>query len=199
MRIRSAVSLEYFSSIWMGIEVAGSIVVGLIAGSFALLAFGGDSVVELISASVVLRHLRFDAAGSEHIGMKTARATNLLLFSLVPIIGAGSVLSYLSGLRPEGSPFGIVIAIGAVIVMPYLWLRKKRMGEETRCLPLSMDATESAACFFMSIALLGGLLAEFFLGLWWMDYLATAVILGFVTREALEGRREMQEVARSAT
>ena len=92
---------------------------------------------------------------------------------------------------------GIALALGAVVVMPYLWLRKRKMGEETRCLPLSMDATESATCFFMALALLGGLLAEFFLGLWWMDYLAASVILSFVAREAVEGRRTLEADAES--
>ena len=44
----------------MAVEVIGSITVGLVAGSFALLAFGGDSIVELLSGVVVLRHLRKD-------------------------------------------------------------------------------------------------------------------------------------------
>ena len=191
MRIRSAVTLEYLSSVWMSIEVIGSVVVGLAAGSFALLAFGGDSVIELMSASAVLRHLRLDAGGSEHLGMRTAKVTNVLLFSLVPIIGLGSVFSYLSGLRPESSPLGIAVTIGAVVIMPYLWLRKKKMGRETRCAPLSMDATASATCFLMALALLGGLLAEFSFGLWWMDYLSTGIILVFVGREAIEGRRTL--------
>jgi divalent metal cation (Fe/Co/Zn/Cd) transporter len=199
VRISRAVTVEYLSSLWMVVEVAGSIGVGLLTGSLALLAFGGDSVVELLSASVVLGHLRNDAGGSEHLGMKTARATNLLLFSLIPVIGAGAASSLLLGLRPEGSPIGIAVAIGAVVVMPYLWLRKRRLGEETRCMPLSMDASESATCFFMSMALLGGLLAEYFLGLWWVDYVAAAVILVFVAREALEGRREMDVIARNET
>ena len=197
MRIRSAVSLEYLSSAWMAVEVVGSVAVGLLAGSFALLAFGGDSIVELISASVVLRHLRRDASGSDHLGAGTGRATNLLLFSLIPIIGGGAAFSYLSGLKPEGSPLGIAVAIGAVVIMPYLWLRKRMMGKETRCLPLSMDATASATCFFMASALLGGLLAEFFLGLWWVDYLAAAVILSFVAREAVGGRRALEADAES--
>src|SRR2546428_6656073 len=41
-RIGNGIRIEYFSSAWMTIEVLGSIGVGLIAGSFALLAFGGD-------------------------------------------------------------------------------------------------------------------------------------------------------------
>lgn len=78
--------------------------------------------------------------------------------------------------------------------MPYLYSRKKRIGEETRCLPLKMDAIESVTCFFMAAVLLGGLLAEYFLGLWWADYLATGVILVFVAREAIESYRELHEV-----
>jgi len=78
------------------------------------------------------------------------------------------------------------LAIGAVIVMPYLWFEKRSIGKETRNLPLSIDAVESITCLLMAITLLGGLLAEYLFGLWWVDYLATAVILAFVAREAVE-------------
>ena len=77
--------------------------------------------------------------------------------------------------------------------MPHLWLEKRNIGRETRSLPLSTDAVESVTCFFMSVALLGGLLAEYFFGLWWADYLATAVILAFVAREAFESYHELRE------
>lgn len=178
--------MEYIGSAWMSIEVAGSIGVGLLSGSFALIAFGSDSLVELLSALVVVRHLREDVGGSGKLGRKTARLTSVLLISLLPIIGTGAGYSFLIGTRPEGSLLGIVIAVGAVVVMPYLWLQKRRIGTETNCLPLKIDAVESATCFLMSVALLGGLLAEFLLGMWWTDYLATGVILVFVAREASE-------------
>ncbi len=195
MRIRTGIKLEYFSSAWMIVEVVGSIGVGLIAGSFALLAFGGDSLIELISGFAVLTYLRRDASGSEMHSKRTEQLTSALLFSLIPIIGPGAVYSYISGLRPEGSPLGIAIAIGAVIVMPYLWLEKKKIGQETRSSPLSMDAVESVTCLFMALALLGGLLAEFFLGLWWVDYVATGVILAFVVKEAAESYHELHQEA----
>jgi divalent metal cation (Fe/Co/Zn/Cd) transporter len=177
----------------MVVEVAGSIGVGILSGSLALLAFGGDSIVELLSAFVVFSHLREDVTGSSRLGKKTALTTTILLFALIPVIGLGAVYSYASGLRPEGSLIGVAIAVGAAVIMPYLWLEKRRIGRETRCLPLSIDAVESATCFLMSIALLSGLLAEYFLGLWWADYLATAVILAFVAREGVESYREMGE------
>ncbi|HEV2119973.1 MAG TPA: cation transporter [Candidatus Bathyarchaeia archaeon] len=197
MRIRNGIKIEYVSSIWMTIEVLGSVGFGLIAGSFALLAFGGDSLVELISGIAVLTGLRRNSSSSSNTdGMrskKTEQFTSGLLFALIPVIGLGAIYSYIKGLKPEGSPLGIAIAIGAVVVMPYLYLEKKKIGRETRSLPLSIDAIESVTCLFMAIALLGGLLAEYFLGLWWADYLATGVIIGFVARETVESYHELHE------
>lgn len=141
MRIRSGIRIEYVGSAWMVVEVLGSIGFGVIAGSFALLAFGGDSLVELVSGIAVLAGLRKDsssAVGQEGThGRRTERLTNALLFSLIPVIGSGAILSYITGLKPEGSLLGIIVAVGAVIVMPYLYVQKKRIGRETRSLSLS--------------------------------------------------------------
>jgi len=195
MRTRTGVRVEYLSSAWMTVEAAASIVLGLVAGSLALLAFGGDSLIELISGIAVLSYLRRDTNDSgTHESKRTGQVTSALLFALIPIIGLGAVYSYLAGLRPEGSPIGIAVAVGAVIMMPYLWSQKSRIGRETRALPLSIDALESITCFFMSLALLGGLVVEYFTGLWWVDYVATGVILLFVVREAIESYYELHEV-----
>jgi len=180
----------------MTVEVLGSIGFGVVAGSFALLAFGGDSLIELISGIAVLTNLRKDSSsntGNGMYGKRTEQFTSALLFALIPVIGLGMVYSYFSGLKPEGSVLGIAIAIGAVIVMPYLYVEKKKIGRETRSLPLSIDAIESVTCIFMAVALLGGLLAEYFLGIWWADYLATGVILAFVAKEAVESYGEIRE------
>ncbi len=195
-RIGDGVKIEYFSSAWMIVEVLASIGFGVIAGSFALLAFGGDSLIELISGVAVLRGLRNDFSVSDSIGVKskkTEQFTSALLFALIPVIGLGAVYSYITGVKAEGSPLGIAIAVGAIIVMPYLYVEKRKIGRETRSLPLSIDAVESVTCLFMALALLGGLLAEYFLGLWWADYLATGVILTFVAREAVESHHELHE------
>ena len=179
----------------MTIEVLGSIGVGLIAGSFALLAFGGDSLIELISGLAVLRGLHRDSSriGGVIDSARTEQFTSALLLLLAPVIGLSAVYSYTTGLRPEGSPLGIVVAVAALIVMPYLYVQKKRIGRQTRSLSLSMDAVASITCILMATALLGGLLAEYFLGLWWADYLATGIILAFVTREAVESYHELHE------
>lgn len=82
--------------------------------------------------------------------------------------------------------------------MPILWLEKRKIGKETKCLPLSIDAVESATCFFMSLVLLSGLLAISVFSPWWVDYLATGIILAFVGKEAFESLDELNENSTSA-
>lgn len=77
------------------------------------------------------------------------------------------------------------------MVMPHLWFQKRKIGQETRCLPMSIDSYASATCLLMSVALLGGLLIEFLFGFWWADYVATAIILAFVGKETVESHREI--------
>lgn len=179
--------LEYFSIAWMLVEVSGALIAGALASSFALIAFGSDSLVELASAFVVLRHLRLDQGGSKAQGERTALFTSVLLIAIVPIIGISSTYAFfVMRIKPETTLLGLAIAMGAVIIMPILWIQKKRIGEETACLPLTVDAMESATCFLMSLALLVGLLLEFMFHVGWFDYLATLAILAFVAFEARE-------------
>lgn len=181
----------------MAIEVAGALWAGILARSFALIAFGSDSLIELLSAFVVVGYLRKDSGGSTQLGQLSARFTSYLLLALVPTIAILSSYSYfIAGSIPETNYLGIAIAAGAVVIMPILWLEKRRIGQETNCLPLSIDALSSATCFLMSIALLGGLLMEFFLRVAWADYIATLVILLFVAREAVQSFREAHGEAR---
>jgi len=158
----------------------------LLSGSFALLAFGGDSLVEILSGFAMTFHPRGDSAGSNELGEKTERATMLLLVALIPVIGGGALYSYFTGIMPESSLLGIAVALGAVIVMPVLWVKKRGIERETNCAPLLMDAVQSATCFLMSLALLGSLLINYLFGISWVDYAATAVILAFVGKESIE-------------
>lgn len=171
---------------------------GLVAWSLALLAFGGDSFVELLSSFAVVQHLKTSLTGrpSSTPRADTKRAewvTTLLLVSLIPAIGLTTIYSLLSGIKPESSLLAITVAIAAVVMMPVLWFEKKRIGTAANCLPLTIDALESATCFWMSVALLSGLAINYVWRVSWIDYVATFVILVFVAREALESINEVRE------
>jgi divalent metal cation (Fe/Co/Zn/Cd) transporter len=171
----------------MSIEAIGAIAAGVFSGSLALLAFGGDSIIELASSVAVLDHLRTESSGQgrdDKTG-RTEKVTLLLLFLLIPLIGLGTAYAYFSGVEPEPSILGILIAIGALVIMPVLWYEKHRIGKKANCFPIEIDATESATCFLMSAALLVGLAANFLWRLWWFDYLATVFILSFLAREGV--------------
>jgi divalent metal cation (Fe/Co/Zn/Cd) transporter len=181
----------------MSFEVIAAVIAGLLIGkSFALLAFAGDSLVELISAYAILNYLQnlsqkrnFAPEDSE----RTERISLSLLTLLIPVISLGALYSYISGIKPEASPLGIGVSLGAVAVMSYLWTQKKRIGAEANIAPLSIDAIESATCLFMSATVLGGLLIEYFFKISWADYIATAIILGFIILEIGESFQEPKE------
>jgi divalent metal cation (Fe/Co/Zn/Cd) transporter len=109
------------------------------------------------------------------------------------VIGLAAVYSFLSGVKPESSVLGIAVAIAAVVIMPVLWVEKKRIGVAAHFLPLTIDAVESATCFWMSTALVIGLAINYVWKIPWVDYVATFVILVFVAREAVESIHEVRE------
>jgi divalent metal cation (Fe/Co/Zn/Cd) transporter len=195
--IRKGVLVEYVSLAWMTVECAAAIYAGIAVWSLALLAFGGDSFVELLSSVAVVQHLksimRRPEGSADHVENKQVEwATGLLLVSLIPVIGLTALYSFLNGLRPESSLLGILVAASAVVIMPILWYEKKTIGAASNCLPLTIDASESSTCFYMSTALLVGLAVNYATGIWWTDYVATFVILGLVAREAVESIREIR-------
>jgi divalent metal cation (Fe/Co/Zn/Cd) transporter len=192
--LRRGLTIEYISFVWMVIECLVAISAGLMASSLALLAFGGDSVIELISSWAVLSYLRRmgTSTGDKEGSDRAEWITTILLFLLIPTIGFGMIYSFLTRIVPESSVLGIGVAIAAVIGMPVLAIEKKRIGSAGNLLPLSIDAIESWTCFYMSLALLGGLLANYLWRIWWVDYVAAGVILVFVLREALEALEEIR-------
>jgi hypothetical protein len=193
--LKEGLLVEYYSLAWMLVEAIGAFVAGIFSGSLALLAFGGDSIIELLSSIAVLLHLREESKGknTEDKTKKTERVTLLLLVSLIPTIGLGAIYAFLTGVQPESSVLGILIAVIAIVIMPVLWFEKRRIGKMSNCLPLTIDATESATCFSMSAALLIGLVANFLWKLWWVDYAATLLILFFLAKEAREAASKLND------
>ncbi len=193
--IRRGLTIEYISLAWMLVECLVALSAGFMASSLALLAFGGDSVIELISSWTVLSYLRRMKTSTGDIAENHSAEwiTTILLFLLIPTISFGMIDSYLAGIVPESSVLGIAVAIAAVIGMPILAIEKKRIGSAGNLLPLSIDAIESWTCFFMSLALLVGLLVNYLWKIWWVDYVAAGVILIFVLREALEALEEIRD------
>src|ERR1700726_3503776 len=109
----------------MTVETAVSLAAAWMARSPALLAFGGDSAIELFSAIVVLWRFRASDA-HEDVEKRAACVAGALLFALAVFVAVTSVTSLLGYSEPNPTFLGIAILVAAAVVMP--WLAKKKGG-----------------------------------------------------------------------
>jgi hypothetical protein len=70
--IRSGVSLEVLTIGWMLAEAVVAIAAGIAAGSVLLIAFGADSVIELLSGAALLWRLHRESRGESPASVETA-------------------------------------------------------------------------------------------------------------------------------
>src|ERR1700680_3428687 len=85
---------------WMSVESVVSLFAAWRARSAALLAFGGDSAIELFSAVVVLWRFRASAAHGD-AERRAARVAGALLFALAAFVAVISVTSLLGYSEPK--------------------------------------------------------------------------------------------------
>jgi hypothetical protein len=89
--LRRIQRIQVITIVWMVAEAVVSLSAAWIARSPALLAFGGDSAIELLSAIVVLWRFRGYSA-QEHAERRASRIAGILLFALATyVVGASSL------------------------------------------------------------------------------------------------------------
>src|SRR5271168_2608230 len=115
---------------WLSVEAVVSIFAAWRARSPALLAFGGDSAIELLSAVVVLWRFRVSDA-HEEVEKRAARVAGALLFALAAFVAVTSVTSLLGYSEPKPTLLGIAILVAAAAVMPWLAIEKRRLSRAT--------------------------------------------------------------------
>jgi divalent metal cation (Fe/Co/Zn/Cd) transporter len=168
----------------MCVEAAVAVFAALRAQSVALLGFGLDSGIELMSAFVVL--MRFKPGS--HLNEKSAaRLTGLLLFALAVFILLSSILALTNPrFKPEPSYLGIGLLIAAAFAMPWLASQKRRLAAEAKSTSLKADAVQSSMCAYLAWIALGGLILNALFNLSWADPAAALLLVPIVIREGWE-------------
>ena len=181
---KQIVSLQLITILWMCAEAAIAIFAALRAHSVALLGFGADSGIELVSAFVVF--LRFKKVS--HINEKrAARIAGLLLFALAAFILGSSIVAFTNPrFRPEPSCLGIGLLIAAGIFMPWLSAQKRSLAAKTNSGSLKADAVQSSMCAYLAWIALGGLLLNAIFKISWTDPAAAVLLLPIILREGWE-------------
>jgi divalent metal cation (Fe/Co/Zn/Cd) transporter len=165
---------------WMLVECGASLYAAAAAHSPAMLAFGSDSLVELLSATLVLLQFSSLKIIPEE---KAARIAGALLFVLAVIVACTALLSVLLHLRPETSQLGMLVTIAALIVMPILATLKRREARRTNNVALMADAVQSATCAYLALVTLAGLAANAAFHSPWVDSVAALIAVPILFHE----------------
>jgi divalent metal cation (Fe/Co/Zn/Cd) transporter len=178
--------LQGITLVWMLIECGLSLTAAVTACSPSMLAFGSDSLVELLSATVVLLQFlpRFPLSPQ-----RANRAAALLLYALAAVVAVVALASLLPHRRPETSLLGIGITIAALIVMPILARLKRREAVRTNNVALAADAVQSATCAYLAAIALLGLAANALFKIAWFDSLAALAALPLLIKEGRDAWR----------
>lgn len=183
--------LEYCTIAWNGFEAIVAIASGVLAGSIALVGFGLDSVIETLSAGILLWRLRadLDIEARERAERTARRLVGICFLLLAAYVGIESIRALWTKAQPERSVPGILIAIAAVIVMPLLGRTKRRVAAQLGSRALHADSRQADFCAYLSAILLGGLLLHALLGWWWADPAAALIMVPIIAREGVQGLR----------
>jgi divalent metal cation (Fe/Co/Zn/Cd) transporter len=199
-QVRTAIWLEVFTVLWMVVEAAVSIGAGLTAGSALLIAFGLDSVIELVSGTTLLWRLALEARGGdeelvERAERRAARIVAVLLVLLCIYVLVTAIYGLVTRAQPETAIAGIAISSAAVIVMPLLGIAKRRLASDLDSSALRGDAASSFTCAAMAGAVLAGVALNALFHWWWVEPAASLLFLFWLARETREAFDEAFEPA----
>ena len=186
--IRRIQRVQTVTIAWMSVEATVSLFAAWRASSPSLLAFGGDSAIELFSAVVVLWRFRANDA-HEDAERRAARVPGALLFALAAYVAITAVASLLGYSEPKRTLLGITILVAAAVVMPWLAKEKRRLSGATGSAALKADAAQSALCAYLSLIALAGLAVNAIWHVKWADPIAALAILPLILWEGREAMR----------
>src|SRR5207249_342840 len=145
---------------WNSLEAVIAIVGGLLASSIALVGFGLDSVVEVLSALVIAWRLSRQSGDPEANERAERRAVRLIALSFfaIAVYVAYNAARKLLGVadEPQPSPIGLLITALSVVVMPALAWAKRRVAVSLGSMALRADAAETQLCTYLSVVVLLG-------------------------------------------
>ncbi|HET6765172.1 MAG TPA: cation transporter [Longimicrobiaceae bacterium] len=188
---RRALLLAYATVAWNVVEGVVSIGAGAAAGSTALVGFGLDSFVESLSGGVMIwRFGQHDAHAAEAVERRATRLVGWTLIVLAAYVLLDAAWSLYSGERPERSVLGMAITLLSLVVMPVLFIAKRRTARALASRSMAADSRQTLACAWLSAGVLGGLLLNRYLGWWWADGVIALAIALWLFREGREALTE---------
>ena len=186
---RTALLLVLIGLLWNLVEAAAAFWAGTRAGSVALLAFGLDSIIELLAGGVLIWRLwggrsETDAESAETKSQQLLGLSFFLLAAYVVLHSGASLLGWLPEPRP--SLAGAAIVAASAVVMAGLYVGKMRIAERMQSRSLRAEAMESLFCDLQDLTILIGLALNGLLSWWWADPVAALFLVPLFVKEGIE-------------
>ncbi|MDT0651171.1 cation diffusion facilitator family transporter [Autumnicola edwardsiae] len=198
--LKKARKLQIYNVIYDTIEVAVSLTAGFISGSAALIGWGLDSIIEIISASTLGWRLHGEIQDISDKRVKKREkitlyviATSFLIVSI--FITYDSVTKFFNKETPDWSTMGLTILLVSLVVNPILIWYKRKYGKKLDSKELLADSKDTFVCLYQTVAVLGGLLAVQYLDWWWADPVAALLIVPYALKEGWEAFKNGREIS----
>ena len=186
---RTALILVVAGLAWNLVEAAVALWAGLQAGSVAILAFGFDSIIELLAGGVLVWRLTADKDGedAEAAERRAQRLIGLTFFLLAAYVVLHSGAN-LFGLLPQPEPslVGIAIVAASAVVMAVLYVGKMRIAARMQSRSLRAEAMETLFCDVQDLTILVGIGLNSLFSWWWADPVSALLLVYFFVKEGRE-------------
>jgi divalent metal cation (Fe/Co/Zn/Cd) transporter len=181
-----AIRLEYCTVAWNIIEAVVALTAGGRASSIALIGFGLDSIIEMISGLTLLWRFKQQSLKEHHAESRAVRVVGFTFFALAAYVGYEAATDLWFRHAAEFSLPGLILAALSLAIMPVLGLAKRRVGRALHSRALAADSLQTLLCSYLSATVLAGLVLNGLFGWWWADPVAGVTIAAFMIHEGVE-------------
>ena len=198
--LKTARKIQVYNIFYDIIEVAVSLVAGFSSGSAALIGWGLDSVIEVVSASTLWWRLNGEIEGIEDRSVKKREKITLFMIAgsfliVSSFITYDSITKLINKEPLSWSNLGIIILLVSLIVNPILIYYKRKYGKKLDSKELLADSKDTFVCLYQTVAVLGGLLTVQYLDWWWADPVAALLIVPYALKEGWEAFKNGREIS----
>lgn len=176
------------------IEAAVSIWYGFNDDTLALLGFGVDSLVEVISGAgivhMVLRMRKSPVLSRDQFERQALRITGRAFYLLAAGMVLGALLNILQGSRPATTVPGIAVSLVSIATMWWLMSAKMKAGNALHSDAIIADANCTKTCLLLSVVLLA---SSLFYELFYIALVDAAGSLGIAWFAWSEGKESLEK------
>ncbi len=188
--IRTALILAIITIVYNVLEGLVSIYYGLEDETLALLGFGVDSFVEVISGIGIL-HLVWRMKKStvnkrDQFERQALKITGFAFYLLVAGLLVGSTLNIINEIKPDTTLVGIIISAISILTMYFLMKYKLKIGKALNSDAIIADANCTKTCFYLSFILLASSLLYELTGIGYIDIVGSLGVAWFALKEGRE-------------